>query len=55
MKKIALIVGLLSMIASSAHAFSYSTPNVFGGYNYYGDVSGYSTSNVFGGYNYYLN
>ena len=38
MKKLALIVGLLSMIASSAHAFSYSTPNVFGGYNYYGDV-----------------
>ena len=56
MKKLALIVGLLSMIATSSQAFTYSTPNVFGGYNCYDNGSfGYSTPNVFGGYNYYGN
>ena len=57
MKKLALIVGLLSMISVSAHAYSYSQPNIFGGYNYYdsGGSFGYSQPNIFGGYNYYWN
>ena len=56
MKKLALVIGLLSMIATSAKAFTYSSTNVFGGYNYYNNVSfGYSTPNVFGGYNYHGN
>ena len=38
MKKLAIIVGLLSMIATTSQAFTYSTPNVFGGYNYYGSL-----------------
>ena len=56
MKKLALVIGLLSMIATSAQAFTYSSPNVFGGFNYYNIGSfGYSTPNVFGGYNYHGN
>ena len=56
MKKIGLLIALLVMTMSSANAVSYSTPNVFGGYNYYDNGSfGYSTPNVFGGYNYYGN
>ena len=57
MKKLALIVGLLSMISVSAHAYTYSQPNIFGGYNYYdsGGSFGYSQPNIFGGYNYYWN
>ena len=54
MKKITLLIGLLSILSVNANAFSYSTPNVFGGYNYYDNGSfGYSTPNVFGGYNYH--
>ena len=54
MKKIAMIVGLLSILASNANAWTYSSPNIFGGYNYYSSQgNGYSTSNIFGGYNYY--
>ena len=54
MKKITLLISLLSILSVNANAFSYSTPNVFGGYNYYYNGSfGYSTPNVFGGYNYH--
>jgi len=54
MKKIAMIVGLLSILASNANAWTYSSPNIFGGYNYYSSHgNGYSSSNIFGGYNYY--
>ena len=54
MKKIAMIVGLLSILASNANAWTYSSPNIFGGYNYYSSQgNGYSSSNIFGGYNYY--
>jgi len=53
MKKLVLIVSLMSVIATSSQAVTYTTPNVFGGYNYYHNGSfGYSTPNVFGGYNY---
>jgi len=54
MRKIAMIVGLLSILASNANAWTYSSPNILGGYNYYSSQgSGYSSSNIFGGYNYY--
>ena len=54
MKKIAMIVGLLSILASNANAWTYSSPNIFGGYNYYSSQgNGYSSSNIFGGHNYY--
>ena len=55
MRKIAMIVGLLSILASNANAgWSYSQPNIFGGYNYYtNNGNGYSQPNIFGGYNYY--
>ena len=54
MRKIAMIVGLLSILASNANAWTYSSPNIFGGYNYYSSHgNGYSSSNIFGGYNYY--
>ena len=54
MKKIEMIVGLLSILASNANAWTYSSPNILGGYNYYSSQgSGYSSSNIFGGYNYY--
>ena len=56
MKKLILIVSMISMIATSSQAFTYSTPNVFGGYNYYDNGSfGYSIPNSFGGYNYHGN
>ena len=57
MKKLALIVGLLSMLSATAHAYTYSQPNIFGGYNYYDSYGsfGYSQPNIFGGYNYYWN
>ena len=43
MKKLTLIVGLLSMIAASAQAYSYTKPNFYGGYDYYsGNSFGYS-------------
>ena len=54
MKKLALIVGLLSMLSATAHAYTYSQPNIFGGYNYYSSQgNGWSSSNIFGGHNYY--
>ena len=54
MRKIAMIVGLLSILASNANAWTYSSPNILGGYNYYSSQgNGYSSSNIFGGYNYY--
>jgi hypothetical protein len=56
MKKILLTLSLLTVLSVNANAYSYSTPNIFGGYNYYngsGGQSGYSTPNIFGGYNYY--
>ena len=56
MKKLALIVSLLSMIATSSQAFTWSSPNIYGGYNYYGNGSfGWSSPNIYGGYNYYGN
>ena len=54
MKKLALIVGLLSMIAASAQAYSYTKPNFYGGYDYYsGNSFGYSKPNFYGGYDFY--
>ena len=38
MKKIAMVIGILSVLATSANAFSWSSPNAFGGYNYYGNL-----------------
>ena len=56
MRKIAMIVGLVSVLATSAHAYTWSQSNILGGYNYYNSNSGmlgYSQSNILGGYNYY--
>ena len=56
MRKIAMVIGILSVLATSANAFSWSSPNSFGGYNYYSNGSmGWSSPNSFGGYNYYGN
>ena len=56
MKKIAMVIGILSVLATSANAFTWSSPNSFGGYNYYSNGSmGWSSPNSFGGYNYYGN
>ena len=56
MRKIAMIVGLVSVLATSADAYTWSQSNILGGYNYYSSGSGmlgYSQSNILGGYNYY--
>ena len=56
MRKIAMVIGILSVLATSANAFTWSSPNSFGGYNYYSNGSmGWSSPNSFGGYNYYGN
>ena len=56
MKKIAMVIGILSVLATSANAASYWTqPNIFGGYNLYssnGGMQGWTQPNIFGGYNY---
>ncbi len=40
--------------SQKAHAYGYSSPNIFGGYDYYIDgYSGYSTPNIFGGFDYH--
>ena len=51
-------ISLILVLAASvsAHAqWGWSSPNAFGGSNYYGSrgMSGYSTPNAFGGHNYY--
>ncbi len=51
-------VALISLTLSNAsYAYGYSTPNIFGGYNYYGNdgMNFYTTPNIFGGYNYHNN
>ncbi len=57
MKKIAMIIGVLSILATSANASSYWTqPNIFGGYNLYSSGSGmlgYTQPNIFGGTSFY--
>ena len=56
MKKIlatTILTLMLTGIGSQAFAWTYySTPNIFGGYNYSGGISGYSSPNIFGGYNF---
>ena len=54
MKKIAMIIGVLTVMATSANAFTWTSPNIYGGYNYYSNGSmGWSSPNIYGGYNYY--
>ena len=57
MRKIAMIVGLVSVLATNANAgYTWSQSNILGGYNYYSSDSGmlgYSQGNILGGYNYY--
>ena len=57
MKKIAMIIGVLTVLASNANATSYWTqPNIFGGYNLYSSGSGmlgYTSPNIFGGSNFF--
>tara|TARA_B100001121_G_scaffold98084_1_gene86773 strand:+ start:55 stop:270 length:216 start_codon:yes stop_codon:yes gene_type:complete len=54
MKKIAMVIGVLTVLATSANAFTWSSPNIYGGYNYYSNGSmGWSSPNIYGGYNYY--
>ena len=51
-------MALISLTLSNAsYAYGYSTPNIFGGYNYYGNdgMNFYTTPNIFGGYNYHNN
>ena len=38
MRKIAMIVGLVSVLATSAHAFGTSSSNIFGGLDFYGPL-----------------
>ena len=38
MKKIAMVIGVLTVLATSANAFTWSSPNIYGGYNYYGSL-----------------
>ena len=38
MRKIAMVIGILSILATNANAFTWSSPNSFGGYNYYGNL-----------------
>ena len=40
---------------SSANAYTWSQPNILGGFDYYGDVNGWSQPNILGGYDFYLN
>jgi hypothetical protein len=35
MRKIAMIVGLVSVLATSADAYTWSQSNILGGYNYF--------------------
>ena len=54
MKKIAMVIGVLTVMATSANAFTWTSPNIYGGYNYYSNGSmGWSSPNIYGGYNYY--
>ena len=55
MKKLLLTLSVFGALTVNASAYTYSTPNVFGGYNYYGSNGsyGYTTPNVFGGSNFY--
>ena len=54
MKKIAMVIGVLTVLATSANAFTWTSPNIYGGYNYYSNGSmGWSSPNIYGGYNYY--
>ncbi len=55
MRKMAIVIGILSVLATSANAVSYWTqPNSFGGYNLFSTNSGmfgYTQPNSFGGFN----
>ena len=62
MKKIAMIIGVLTVLATSANATGWGSgssiwtkPNYSGGYNFYSENSflGYSKPNYSGGYNFY--
>ena len=53
-KTITLTMTLLAA-GSSANAYSWSQPNILGGFDYYGDVNGWSQPNILGGYDFYLN
>ena len=53
-KTITLTMTLLAA-GSSANAYSWSQPNILGGFDYYGDVNGWSRPNILGGYDFYLN
>ena len=57
MKKIAMVIGLLSVLATSANATTYWTQsNIFGGQNFYSSnhgMLGYTQSNIFGGSNFF--
>ena len=56
MRKIAMIIGVLTVMATSASASTYWTqPNIYGGYNLYSSSNGmlgYTSPNIFGGYNF---
>tara|TARA_X000000950_G_scaffold169682_1_gene206924 strand:+ start:138 stop:356 length:219 start_codon:yes stop_codon:yes gene_type:complete len=57
MKKIAMIIGVLSILATSANAdMIWSSSNSLGGYNYFSTsqgMLGYSSSNSLGGMNFF--
>ena len=57
MKKMTMVLGILSILATSANATTYWTqPNVFGGQNLFSSdrgMLGYTQPNVFGGSNFF--
>ena len=57
MKKIAMVIGILSILATSANATTYWTqPNIFGGQNLFSSdqgMLGWTQPNIFGGSNFF--
>jgi hypothetical protein len=58
---ITLMLSTLTAVTTNANAYGlkgYSSPNLSGGYNFYGNdygLKGYSSPNLSGGYNFYGN
>lgn len=52
-KTITLTMTLLSVGSSVQASNFWTTPNILGGYNYNGSISGWSQPNILGGYDYH--
>ena len=59
MRKIAMVIGILSVLATNANAtMIWSKPNIFGGNDYVSSDSGllgWSQPNIYGGYDFRFN